>query len=322
MMFALIFVFVLVITFSVVAFTLRSSPDQAAIAKRVDAMLSPTAINLPSEESILQVADAGGTKGDWLEDLLRGTTLARRIRTLLLQSKASTTFGRLFLTMLALAVSGGLLAYFFSEIVWVACAIAATLGYLPMMRLKMRRSSRIKAFEKALPDSIEMCSRSLRAGHSLVGAIGNIAEDGEQPAREEFAEVFRKQNYGMPLRDALLQMLERVPSADLRVAVTGILVQKDTGGNLAEIMDNIAQVIRERVRIKGEIGVHTAQGRLTGYILCALPVFLLLAINVVSPGYSKILFHDELGQEMLLAGLALLALGSFVIRKIISGIEV
>jgi tight adherence protein B len=322
MIFVLIFVALVVITFSVVAFTLRPSPDQVAITKRMNAMLSPTQVNLPSEESILQVAEAAGAKGGWIEERLRGTLLGRRIRTLLLQSKGSTTMGRLLLTMLALGVSGGLLAYVLSNLTWVAGASAVTLGYMPWLRLQMRRSSRIKAFEKALPDSIEMCSRSLRAGHSLVGAIGNIAEDGEQPAREEFAEVFRKQNYGMPLRDALLQMLERVPSADLRVAVTGILVQKDTGGNLAEIMDNIAQVIRERVRIKGEIGVHTAQGRLTGYILCALPIFLLLAINVVSPGYSKMLFHEELGQEMLMVGVALLALGTFIIRRIINGIEV
>ena len=108
-------------------------------------------------------------------------------------------------SIIAVAVTGGLFAYLFSQTAGVAGAVAVTLGYLPWMRLQMRRSSRIKAFEKALPDSIEMCSRSLRAGHSLVGAIGNIAEDGEQPAREEFAEVFRKQNYGMPLRDALLQ---------------------------------------------------------------------------------------------------------------------
>ena len=99
-------------------------------------------------------------------------------------------------------------------------------------------------------------------------------------------------------------------------------MQKDTGGNLAEIMDHIAEVIRDRVRIKGEISVHTAQGRLTGWILCALPIFLLLAINVVSPGYSKMLFHEELGQEMLMVGAGLLAVGAFLIRRIINGIEV
>ena len=322
MIFALIFVVLLVTTFAVVAISLRPAPDHAAIARRVDALLSPGQMILPSEESILQVANAGSGKTNWIEDLLQGTALSHRVGTLLLQSKASTTVGKLLLTMMALALSSGLLVYALTATAWVAGGVAAALGYLPLLRLQMRRTKRVRAFEKALPECIEMCSRSLRAGHSLVGAIGNIAEDGEQPAREEFAEVFRKQNYGMPMRDALLQMLERVPSADLRVAVTGILVQKDTGGNLAEIMDHIAEVIRDRVRIKGEIGVHTAQGRLTGWILCMLPVFLLLAINVVSPGYSKVLFHEQLGQELLMVGVVLLALGGFFIRRIINGIEV
>ena len=322
MIFALIFVALLVITFAVVAIMLKPGPEQVAITRRMKAMLSPAEMSLPSQESILQVAETGDGKAGWLENLLRETALPRHIERLVLQSRASTTVSRLLVTMLVLAFTGGLLAYVFTSMPWVAIGVGVSLGYVPLLRLQMRRSKRIRSFEKALPDCIEMCSRSLRAGHSLVGAIGNVAEDGEQPAREEFAEVFRKQNYGMPLRDALLQMLERVPSADLRVAVTGILVQKDTGGNLAEIMDRIAEVIRDRVRIKGEIGVHTAQGRLTGWILCMLPVFLLAAINMVSPGYSKLLFHEELGQELLMIGVVLLALGAFLIRRIINGIEV
>jgi tight adherence protein B len=124
------------------------------------------------------------------------------------------------------------------------------------------------------------------------------------------------------MRNALLQLLDRVPSADLRVLVTAIMVQKDTGGNLVEILERTVFVIRERLRIQGEIRVETAQGRLTGWILTALPVVMMALLNLVNPGYSSILFHDQLGRKLIYISLAMLAVGSFVIRKIVNGIEV
>jgi len=167
-----------------------------------------------------------------------------------------------------------------------------------------------------------MIARSLRAGHSLVAAIAIVADQAVEPARSEFGEVYKKQNYGLPFRDALMQLLDRVPSQDLRVLITGILVQKDTGGNLAEILDRILFVIKERMRIQGEIRIHTAQGRMTGWILCALPLVMLGLINVVNPGYSNVLFTDPTGRKMLYAGVGLLVLGGLIIRKIVNGIEV
>jgi tight adherence protein B len=119
-----------------------------------------------------------------------------------------------------------------------------------------------------------------------------------------------------------MQLLDRVPSQDLRVLVTGILVQKDTGGNLAEILDRILFVIKERLRIQGEIRIHTAQGRMTGWILCALPIVMLGVINIINPGYSNVLFTDPTGKKMLYTGVGLLALGGLIIRKIINGIDV
>jgi tight adherence protein B len=120
----------------------------------------------------------------------------------------------------------------------------------------------------------------------------------------------------------MMQMLDHVPSQDLRVLVTGILVQKDTGGNLTEILDRTAAVIRDRLRIQGEIRTHTAQGRMTGYILCSLPVVMLIAINIFNPGYSSVLMNTAFGHELLYIGLGLLAIGGLIIRQIIKGIEV
>jgi tight adherence protein B len=165
-------------------------------------------------------------------------------------------------------------------------------------------------------------ARALRAGHSVSGSIEICAQGTPEPAGAEFAEVFRQQNFGLPLRDAFMQMLDRVPSQDLRVLVTAILVQRETGGNLVEILDRTVNVIRERQRIYGEIRVQTAQGRLTGWILTALPVVMLVLINLVDPGYSKILFTDPTGRKMIYIGICLIALGAFFIRQIINSIEV
>ena len=140
--------------------------------------------------------------------------------------------------------------------------------------------------------------------------------------RSEFGEVFKQQNFGLPLRDAFMQMLEHVPSQDLRVVVTGILVQKETGGNLADILDRTAHTIRERLKIQGEIRTHTAQGRMTGWILCMLPVVMLVIINILNPGYSKILMDTPIGQMLSYLGIGLLVAGGLIIRQIINGIEV
>jgi tight adherence protein B len=170
-------------------------------------------------------------------------------------------------------------------VVELAAALAA--GALPWIRIIFLRARRMKAFDDALAQGIDMMARALRAGHSVSGAIELIAQGCPEPAASEFSEVFRQQNFGMPLRDAFMQMLDRVPSQDLRVVVTAILVQRETGGNLVEILDRTVGVIRDRQRIHGEIRTQTAQGRLTGWILTLLPVVMLALINVTNPGYSK-----------------------------------
>jgi tight adherence protein B len=186
----------------------------------------------------------------------------------------------------------------------------------------LKRSRRIAAFNRALPEAIDMMGRSLRAGHSMAASISIVGEQSPEPVAGEFREAFRQQNFGLPLRDALWQIQEHVPSQDLRVLITGILVQKETGGNLAEILDRTSFVIRERLRIQGEIKTHTAQGRLTGWILCTLPIVMLFVINMVNPGYSKVLLDTPTGHKLIYLGLGLLTSGALIIRQIINGIEV
>ena len=228
-----------------------------------------------------------------------------------------------FLTLCASAqlITGGVVTLVTSYAsVGLMCGFAA--GYIPVIVLRVQGSRRLKAFERALPQVAEMTARALRAGHSLPAAFSIVAEQAPEPAREEFAELFQKQRFGLPLREALMEMLERVPSQDLRVLVVGILVQRETGGNLTVVLDRTSSVIRERVKLQGEVSVHTAQGRLTGWILCALPVILFVVLHIVNPSYTKDLTEDPFGRKCLYTAVGLLAIGALVMQKIINGIEV
>ena len=222
----------------------------------------------------------------------------------------------------ALLVAGGVITSFWIDVLLVQLVVALIFAYMPFAYLSFKRSRRLKKFDDCLADAVDMMSRALRAGHAMTAAINIVAEQSLEPVRSEFAEVFKQQNFGLPIRDAMQQMLDRVPSPDLRVVVTGILVQKETGGNLAEILDRTANTIRERLKIQGDIQTHTAQGRLTGYILCCLPIVMLLAINWLNPGYSDVLVDTPTGHMICYIGVTLLIIGGLIIRAIINGIEI
>lgn len=321
-MVVLIFLVSALVTFGMVVLITRPTPDEKALEQRLASLKANRDGVTPTLDLDLYLKTLKRGNFGFLEDMVIGSSFARGIQLLVIQSDSASTVGAVMAQCLGfMLVLGGVL--------WMVTAnamIAVPLGllgaYLPLASLRIKCNRRMDAFNKALPDCIDMIARSLRAGHSLVAAIAIVADQAIEPARSEFGEVYKKQNYGLPFRDALMQLLDRVPSQDLRVLVTGILVQKDTGGNLAEILDRILFVIKERMRIQGEIKIHTAQGRMTGWILCALPIIMLGLINVVNPGYSNVLFTDPTGRKMLYAGVGLLVVGGLIIRKIVNGIEV
>ena len=160
-------------------------------------------------------------------------------------------------------------------------------------------------------------ARALRAGHSLASSIEIVAEQSPQPLSAEFESCFQQQKFGIPFRDALLQMGDRMPSRDLHFFITALLVQKETGGDLTDILDRTSRMIQDRVRIQNEVQTYTAQGRLTGWILGLMPIAMLLLVNIVTPGYSHVLFKDPLGQKLLYAGGFLIVIGGLIIRKIV-----
>src|ERR1700753_439115 len=320
---AITFLFVGIVTFGAILFFLRPTTDEKALNQRFSRIKTDRNEYGPVSgelEQYLKTRKPG--QFGWVENIMESSDLARKIQVLILQANTSTTMGTVVAQMAGFGLGAMIILYLFTKWLLVSVAVALVRGSLPLGFLSYKKGRRVRAFDAVLPDAIDMMGRSLRAGHSLPAAIAIVAEQAPEPAKYEFSEVFKQQNYGLPMRDALMQMLQRVPSQDLRVVITGMLVQKDTGGNLAEILDRIAHVIRERVRIFREIRTHTAQGRMTGWILCALPVVMLALVNMMSPGYSKVLFEEGIGRDMLYIGVVLLALGGLIIRAIINGIEV
>ncbi|MDP9050245.1 MAG: type II secretion system F family protein [Acidobacteriota bacterium] len=242
---------------------------------------------------------------------------AKRLKLLLVHANSNLSVGATCLLSGGSALVCALLTYIFLRASPWACFAGLAGSVMPYGVLRFRRSRRLKAFNASLPDAIDLMARALRAGHAMGSAIEMVADQMPEPLAFEFVQVYQQQRLGLQFRDALLQIGARVPSRDLQFLTTAILVQKETGGDLTEILDRAAHVIRERIRIEGEVRTHTAQGRLTGWILGLLPIILLVLINLVSPGYSRLLFEDPTGQKLLYAGAGLIFAGSLIIRKIV-----
>jgi tight adherence protein B len=196
--------------------------------------------------------------------------------------------------------------------------IGLLLFFIPIAWLFNKRRVRLKHFAGQLSDALELVARALRAGHSLAAGMHVVAEEMPSPIADEFRRVYDEQNLGIPIEDALKSMCERVPNLDLRFFVTSVLVQRQTGGDLSEILDKIGYVIRERFRILGQVQALTAEGRLSGVILIALPFGLFLTMLYIKPDYVEKLWTHPLGIKMSVAALVAQLLGALVIKKIVN----
>ena len=181
-----------------------------------------------------------------------------------------------------------------------------------------KRKQRFSKFEQELPEALDLMVSALRAGHSLVSALGLVAHESPDPIGAEFRICFEEQNYGLELRTAMSNLLTRVPLQDLRIVVTAILIQKESGGNLAEVLDKTAYVIRERYRLKRQVLVHTAQGRLTGWILSFLPIVLGIGLYLINPDTMSLLWRRPIGIKLLYTAAGMTVTGALIIRKIVN----
>jgi tight adherence protein B len=189
---------------------------------------------------------------------------------------------------------------------------------IPFIVVRQKKTNRLRKFEEQFPEAIDLIGRALRAGHAFTTGLAMAAEEIPKPVGEEFQLLYDRQNYGMPLPDAMKAFAARIPLIDARFFVTAVLTQRETGGNLGEVLDNLARVIRDRFRVKRQVRVLTAHGRITGWILAALPPALALALFVVAPAHIKMLLSDPLGVQMIIGALVLQVLGTLIIRKLVN----
>jgi tight adherence protein B len=241
-----------------------------------------------------------------------GGSLSRLIE----QSGVKTTPSAIVLMSLLCAVVAGLVTAWLTKPIFGPLA-AVVAAFVPVGFLLNRRSARMKVFEEMFPEALDLMARALRAGHAFQTSLGMAADEMKEPVGPEFKKTFDQQNFGLPLRDALMQMTERVPLLDVRFFVTAVLIQRETGGNLSEILDNLAHVVRERFKIRRQVRVHTAHGRFTAFVLLSLPAALAIALMFINPEHMQILFKERLGQMLLVAAIVMQLIGFVWIRNVI-----
>lgn len=263
-----------------------------------------------------------------LEFFTRQLLIGRRLGLLLEQANVSYRPGQFFLLslfpglagLLGGVLLGGLLGEgrFPMRGVVLSVLLALFLGALPYLILLDRRRTRIKRFTEQFPDALDMIARSLRAGHGFNVAMQTVAQEMPDPLSAVFRRTADEQSLGLGLHEAMKNLTRRVPILDVEFFVSGVVIQRETGGNLAEIMDKLSHVIRERFRVLGQIRVYTAQGRMTGYILAALPITVGFILYLLNPSYIMTLFQEQIGLYMIGMAVTLQIMGFFVIRKIIN----
>lgn len=311
----LIFILMFGVCFGVFWFVVKPSGAEKKTEKRLRAVTKPALSGLDSRLSLDGILRAANDDGaPWYQR----NKLWRWFAALLEESDAHQSPKQVLMWSLA----GGGVATFVGMMFLPAPLFTVALAFLgmyaPIIRLGILRSRRMKNFEHVLPDALDLMARALRAGHAVSAAIEVVAEQARAPVAEEFRSLFQQQSLGMPFRDSLEAMMKRVPSDDLQFAGTAMLVQKESGGNLAEILDRTVEIMRERVRIRGEVRTKTAQGKLTGLILALLPVGLLLIISFTNPEYAKQLTNTPVGHKLLYASAGMITIGWLFIRKIVN----
>ena len=254
----------------------------------------------------------------FIDRFLSSLPFARKMELLLYQAGLNWRVGTLILLMV---LSGALLFLICATLLHrPLLGLVAGIGaaFIPYMWVKGQKSKRMNQFAEQLPDSLDLMTSALRAGLSFPAALQLVAQESPEPLAQEFAITFDEQNLGLDVKEALVNLTERVDSLDLKFFVTAVIIQRETGGNLAEIMESIARIIRERFRILGDVRSRTAHGRLTGMILSILPVALGALITMLAPNYMLTFFRDPAGQALLIVCVVLQVMGFLWIRRVIA----
>ena len=316
----LVFGVVLVLTFAVVLLMTRPTPAERTIEDRIAKLQTtqnviPSPLEKATSELIKQTHLSTIPR---LDSLLQHWRLMYEIHLLIQQAESQWSVAGVVACSLGLGLSGYAVGYYELPSALIALLPALVLAASPFLVLRYQRTRRLREFNRHLPEAIDLMSRALRAGHSLTAAVEIVGDESPEPVRSEFRAVYQQQNFGLPAREALVQLAHRIPLPELNFVVTAILLQKETGGNLVEVLDRTTAVIRERLRIQGEVRIYTAQGRLTGWILSLLPIAMFFLLSLANRGYTRVLVEDPTGRKLVYTGLGLMVVGGLAIRKIVN----
>jgi tight adherence protein B len=254
----------------------------------------------------------------WLNRVLLKLELAPRLRNMIYQADLKWTAGGLLLMSFTCFLIPAYLIDLRTGSVPLSILIGLVLGAVPFIFVVFKRRKRFAKFEQQLPEALDLMVSAMRAGHSLNSSLDLVAAEVQDPLGTEFRTCFDEQNYGLELKTAMNNLVTRVPLQDLKMVVTAILIQKESGGNLAEVLDKVGYVIRERFRLKRQVRVHTAQGRMTGWILSFLPAILGLGLYFINPDNMSLLWKREIGVKLLYLSGIMTVIGALIIRKIVN----
>ena len=297
------------------AFVLRpEATAERALTRRLD----PGGKARKVERASLLKRVAPRTSLPWLDRLFQQSgAVVMPIERVIQRSGLRLTIGQLALGTAFAAAIGFIIAYQLTGFWWAGIAAAAVMAMLPPMLVRWKAARRVARFEEQFPEAIDLIARALRAGHAFTTALSMAAEELPAPAKEEFQLLYDRQNYGLPLGEAMKDFADRVPLLDARFFVTAVLTQREAGGNLAEVLDSLAALIRERFKLKRHVRVLSAHGRITGWVLGMLPIALGLVLFAISPTHISTLFTDPLGLRMVAAAVIGQAIGFYAMRRIV-----
>jgi len=293
--------------------------------------LKPTAAETAIEQHLTgieegRMASADGTTilkrevfstTPWVDELIRQIPGSLELSRLIKQAGQKWQVNVVLMASAAMALLGWWIASLAISSFGLSITIGLAIGAAPYIYLYVTREIRFARFDATLPEAVDLMARGLRAGHAVTAVLEMVGNEVADPVGTEFRAMHEEQALGLPLREAMINLVDRMPRDDVRFLATAILLQKETGGNLAQILDKTAAVMRERARLRGQLRIYTAQGRITGWILCTAPFAMFGLISLVNKNYEKPLFSDPLGIKMIYTGLIMMVIGILAIRKII-----
>ncbi|TFG50618.1 MAG: type II secretion system F family protein [Gemmatimonadales bacterium] len=294
-------------------------PEQKASGAALRRLMPRAGSSSKSKSSaVLRKADAPMSGFGALDKILRGSqSQVGGLQVLIVQSGAKVTVGTLLLGCAVLSLLTFLVVWRLSGMAVLGLPVAILVSFIPFSVLKYKRTLRMRKFEEQLPEALDLLTRALRAGHAFTTGIEMVAAEMPKPVGPEFKVLFDEQNFGKPMPDALKGFAERIPVLDARFFVNAVLIQRESGGNLSEVLENLSKVIRERFRIKRQIRVISAHGRITGWILAGLPPALGIVLMTINAEHRRTMFGDPLGIQMMIGAVILQVVGSLIIRKIV-----